>query len=132
MTGLDTNVLVRYLTQDEPSQAKRANRLVADAEVGREKLHIDVVVLCELVWVLRGAYGFEKSTVCAVLDKILDAALFSMDDRDIVREAAAAYRTGKGDLADYLLGSRNRTAGCRATVTFDRALKGSDLFVLLS
>jgi AbrB family looped-hinge helix DNA binding protein len=131
MIGLDTNVLVRYLTQDEPGQAKKANALIAAAEAKREKLHLDVVVLCELVWVLRGAYDLDKDTVCAALDKILAAAQFSIDDRDRVREALSQYRAEGADFADYLLGSRNRGAGCSATVTFDRALKGSALFHLL-
>ncbi len=131
MIGLDTNVLVRYLTQDAPGQAEKANALVAAAEAKREKLHLDVVVLCELVWVLRGAYDLDKDAVCGALEKILAAAQFSINDRDHVREALAQYRAGGGDFADYLLGSRNRSAGCNATVTFDRALKGSPLFRLL-
>jgi predicted nucleic-acid-binding protein len=131
MIGLDTNVLVRYLTQDDPSQAKKANALIADARAKREKLHLDVVVLCEVVWVLRGAYELDKGAVCGALDGILDAALFSMDDRDVVRDALAAYRAGRGDFADYLVGARNRRAGCNTTATFDRALRGSELFSLL-
>jgi predicted nucleic-acid-binding protein len=129
--GLDTNVLVRYLTQDEPGQAKKANALIAAAAAKREKLHLDVVVLCEVVWVLRGAYGFDKDTVCGALEKILAAAQFSIADRDRVREALALYRAEGGDFADYILGSRNRAAGCDVTATFDRALKGSALFHML-
>jgi predicted nucleic-acid-binding protein len=129
--GLDTNVLVRYLAQDDPGQAKKANALVAAAEAKREKLHLDVVVLCEVVWVLRGAYDFDKDTVCGVIEKILAAAQFSIDDRDRVREALARYRAEGGDFADYVLGLRNRAAGCSVTATFDRALKGSPLFRLL-
>ncbi len=131
MIGLDTNVLVRYLTQDDLSQAKKVNALIADARAKRQELHLDVVVVCEVVWVLRGAYDLDKETVCGALDKILDAALFSIDDRDLVRSALDAYRAGNGDFADHLLGSRNRRAGCSTTATFDRALKGSELFSLL-
>jgi predicted nucleic-acid-binding protein len=131
MRGLDTNVLVRYLTQDEPSQARKANALIADAIAKHERLHIDAVVLCELVWVLRGAYNFDKGTVAGALEKILDAGQFSIDDRDLAKEALAAYRADQGDFADYVLGLRNRGAGCRVTMTFDRALKRSELFSVL-
>jgi predicted nucleic-acid-binding protein len=131
MIGLDTNVLVRYLTQDEPRQAKKANALIDGAAAKHQRLHLDVVVLCEVVWVLRGAYDFDKETVCGALDKILEAGQFSIDDRDVVREALAAYRRGGGDFADHVLGSRNRRNGCKLTVTFDRALEGSSLFSLL-
>jgi predicted nucleic-acid-binding protein len=131
MTGLDTDVLVRYLTQDDLAQARKANSLI-DGAVGRgERLHLDVVVLCELVWVLRGAYGFGKPTITEAVGKILDAAWFSVEDRDLLRDALEAYRVGQGDFADYALGLRNRKGGCRATATFDRALKKSELFTVL-
>lgn len=128
MTGLDTNVLVRYLTQDDLAQARKANAVVDGAVGSGERLHLDVVVLCELVWVLRGAYEFGKQTVIEALAKILDAAQFSVEDRDLLREAVEAYRAGQGDFADYVLGLRNRKAGCGGTVTLDRSLKRNELF----
>ena len=57
MIGLDTNVLLRYLTQDDPKQAERANNLILSQCTLQEPGQISLVVLCELVWVLRGAYG---------------------------------------------------------------------------
>jgi predicted nucleic-acid-binding protein len=131
MIGLDTNVLVRYLTQDEPTQARKANALIDSAAGQGERLHVDVVVLCEVVWVLRGAYEFSKESVVDAISRILEAAQFSVEDRDLLRLALEAYRTGQGDLADYVLGQRNRRAGCDATMTFDRALRKSELFQLL-
>lgn len=131
MKGLDTNVLVRYLTQDDPVQARKASALIDEAIASQEKLHLDEVVLCELVWVLRGAYRLDKQTVVGVLDRILSAGQFSILDRDLVADAVNAFRDGGGDFADYLLGHRNRKAGCSVTVTFDRPLRPSDLFQLL-
>lgn len=131
MTGLDTNVLVRYLTQDDPVQARKANALIDGAIGRRERLHLDVVVLCEVVWVLRGAYEFNKETVAGAIENILDGGQFSIGDRDLLREALEAFRRGQGDFADYVLGLRNRRAGSAATATFDRALKKSELFRLL-
>lgn len=131
MTGLDTNVLVRYLTQDDPAQAKKANDLFAGAAVRGERFHVDVVVLCEIVWVLLGAYGFAREAVGETLEKMLDTALLSFDDKDTVRRAVAEFRHGKGDFADYLIGLRNRRAGCQVTLTFDRAVKNSAMFRVL-
>jgi predicted nucleic-acid-binding protein len=131
MIGLDTNVLVRYLTQDDPTQSKKANVLIAAAAATRRRLHLDVIVLCELVWVLRGAYKLDKATVVDALQRILESGQFSIEDRDASREALAAYRTGAGDFSDYLLGSRNQKAGCEHTVSFDRALKKSTLFSIV-
>ena len=131
MIGLDTNILVRYLTQDDAAQARKANRLI-DGAVGKdERLHLDVIVLCELVWVLRGAYDFSKETVGDAVAQILDATRFSVDDRDLLREALEAYRSGQGDFSDCVLGMRNRRAGCSATATFDRGLKKNESFTVL-
>lgn len=131
MKGLDTNVLVRYLTQDDPRQSKRANALIESALSGDDGLHIDTLVLCELVWVLRAAYHLERATVAATLLQLIDAAQLSMGERDLAREAANRYRAGPGDFADYIIGLRNRAAGCETTLTFDRAHAKDELFSLL-
>ncbi len=132
MTGLDTNVLVRYLTQDDPAQARRANAVVAEAVAKGEHCFLSGVVLCELVWVLRGAYGLEKHAVVTVLDRMLSTVQFEIEEKDLVRRALDDYRTGRGDFADYMIGQLNRDAGCAETVTFDRRLKGGRLFRVLS
>jgi predicted nucleic-acid-binding protein len=66
------------------------------------------------------------------LDRILATAQLEIDQKDVVREALEDYRTGGGDFADYVIGRRGREAGCERTATFDRRLKGSGLFRLLS
>jgi predicted nucleic-acid-binding protein len=131
MRGVDTNVLVRYLTQDDAAQARRASVMFERAIAAGERLHVDTVVLCELVWVLRTAYGHERATIAATLDKLLGAAQLSIDDRDRARDAARRYADGPGDFADYVLGLRNRAGGCDTTVTFDRAHRANDLFTVL-
>lgn len=131
MIGIDTNILVRFLTQDDAGQARRVDALIANAESADERLHVDAIVLCECVWVLGRAYGFDKATLADTLDRILSTALFSFDDRDSLRVALEEYRDGAGDFADYVIGQRNAVAGCRHTVTFDRALKASGGFVVL-
>jgi predicted nucleic-acid-binding protein len=129
--GIDTNVLVRYLTQDDAAQARRVDAFVSQATDAGTRLHVDEIVLCELVWVLRGAYRFSKPTVASVIDKIISTALFSFDDRDLLRGALDEYREGAGDFADYVIGRRNSRAGCEQTVTFDRLLSDSPSFSLL-
>ena len=131
MIGMDTNVLVRYLTQDDAAQSRRLDAFVAQAVDAETRLHVDDIVLCELVWVLRGAYRLSKPTVASALDKIMSTALFSFDDRDLLRGALEEYREGTGDFADYVIGRRNSRAGCERTVTFDRSLADSPSFSLL-
>jgi predicted nucleic-acid-binding protein len=128
--GLDTNILARYLTQDDPAQSRRANAVIAEASRRGDRCAINTIVLCELVWVLRHAYGVDRDAVVATLEKILDTAQFVIEDKDLVRRALADYRQGPGDFSDYLIGWRNRHAGCSETATFDRALSRSELFRL--
>ena len=131
MTGLDSNVLVRYLTQDEPEQARRANAAIVASTTGGARCHIGPVVLCELTWVLRGAYGESKAGILKTLDLILATKQFEIGDKDLVREALEAYRTGRADFADYLIGASHIQAGCDETVTFDRRLRGARGFRVL-
>jgi predicted nucleic-acid-binding protein len=131
MTGLDTNILVRYLTQDEPAQAKKAAAIIEEAATKGEKLLVHPVVLCELVWVLETAYDYGRSEVAATLDRILRTAQFEVPDKETVWSAWADYRSGKGDFADYLIGRANERCGAAKTVTFDQALKGHRQFHVL-
>lgn len=130
MTGLDTNVLVRFLTRDDAVQARRAEALIGELAARGEPARIDGIVLCELAWVLEGAYGLARGEIAAALDALLDAAAFAIEDRDLVRDATARYRAGRGGFSDHLIGLRNRRAGCAKTATFDRALRTSPDFVL--
>ena len=131
MKGLDTNVLVRYLTQDDPEQSKKANALIEETASKGDLTWINSVVLCELVRVLRGAYGHDKREIVSVLEKMLSVAQFLIEDKDIARKALEEYRDGDGDFADHLIGWRNRKSGCEKTFTFNRRLKKSEMFQVL-
>jgi predicted nucleic-acid-binding protein len=131
VTGLDTNVLVRFLTQDDPAQSRRASAVIAEAVAGGEPCSVDAIVLCELVWVLGDAYGFDKATIVDTLERLLDTAQLVVEQADVARRALADYAKGRGDFADYVIGWRNRGHGCSETVTFDRALRRSRLFRVL-
>lgn len=131
MTGLDTNVLVRYLTRDNAAQARKAAREI-DARADRgETFFIANVVLCELVWVLQGAYGYSRADLAAVIEELLRTQRFDFEDTDLLWRSLRDYRKGKGGFADHLIGHVGRKAGCDSTLTFDRALKGSPSFRVL-
>lgn len=128
MKGLDTNVLVRYITQDDKNQAQLAEQAIDDAIRDNEKLVIHPIVLCELVWVLESAYGFNKSEILPVLDGVLRTAQFHIIDKDICWDAYTDYTHNAGDFADYCIGRANAKAGATVTLTFDKALSTSALF----
>jgi predicted nucleic-acid-binding protein len=131
LIGLDTNVLVRLLVEDDPRQAGEARRLVADAVSRGELLRIDPVVLCEIAWVLRGAYRVPKRRIVEALEELVSAAELEIGEIDSVRDALGDFRSGRGDLADYVIARLNRAAGCEATATFDRVHRGDSLFRVL-
>ena len=131
MTGLDTNVLVRYLTQDDPAQALKATQVIEDAAEQGELLYITSIVLCEMVWVLDAAYGHSKQEIQAVLERILRTAQFRFDHKDQLWRALQDYREGRADFSDYLIGYLGAHNGCQETVTFDKALGNHAAFRLL-
>jgi predicted nucleic-acid-binding protein len=131
LKGLDTNVLVRYIVQDDKEQAKAASAFIRKVSMAGETCFINCIVLCELVWVLESAYDFPRKEIVDVCDKILRIKQFEIEDRDIVHSALHAYRKRKGDFADYLICMVNHAHGCDKTVTFDQSLKKQDGFIIL-
>ena len=127
MTGVDTNVLLRYIVRDEPTQAARAAR---ELERG-ERFLVGSIVLCEVVWVLETGYGFSRRDVAATLERILATAQFEIEAKDLALAALDDFRRSTADFSDCLLGRRNRAAGAAETVTFDRSLKGLEGLRLL-
>ena len=132
MRGLDTNVLVRYLAADDPAQFAAADRVVEECRKRQEPLFLPAPVLCELVWVLARTYKQTKAAIVPLLEHILDEQLFRIEHDAAVRRSLRAYRDGKASFADYLIGEISREAGCRDTVTFDGALRGTGGFTVLS
>lgn len=132
MKGLDTNVLVRYFTADDPKKAETVRTKIAEAENRGERLFVSGIVLCELAWVLRGRpYGYERREIVNVLEGLLDATVFEIQERNLVRKALSRYRDGVADFADHLLGLIHENAGCSETWTFDTGLKKTKGFALL-
>jgi predicted nucleic-acid-binding protein len=132
MRGLDTNVLVRYITSDDAEQTQRAKEIIERAEDDGERLHVNTIVLCELCWTLRGKqYEYDRPSIAAVIELILGTAVFEIQNRDVVQRAMVDYRLGKADFSDYLIGYQNRALGCEDTVTFDRKLRHHEGFSLI-
>jgi predicted nucleic-acid-binding protein len=131
MIGLDTNVLVRHLVQDDPSQSRKATQVITKQCTRDDPGFINRVVLCELVWVLESAYGFSKDTIVPVLEKLLRTSQLKIENVQAAWTAFRMYQKGKADFADCLLGAINRIGGCEWTVTFDQPASKLEGFQLL-
>jgi predicted nucleic-acid-binding protein len=117
--ALDTNVLVRFLVQDDPEQARVAGEIIGG--LSRERVgFVSREVVLELVWVLERAYGFGRAEVAAALDGILAAVELSVEAADDVGLALERYRTDGFGIADSLIASASARAGAEDLVTFDR------------
>lgn len=118
MIGIDTNVLVRYLVQDDPEQASGATRFITNECSSDEPGFINRIVLCELVWVLETAYGYARESVAIALEKTLRTAQFRIEDHQEAWASFRVYQEG-ADFADSLIAGVNRRWGCSRSVTFD-------------
>jgi len=120
--ALDTNVLVRYVVEDDPRQTTRAAAVVERVIAAGDSLYVSDVVLCELVWVLTVSYRVPRSTIVTTLRELLRAKHLAFDATDRLGRAVASFAAGKGDFADYVIREHAIAAGCDTVVTFDRAL----------
>ena len=118
MIGLDTNVLVRYIMQDEPSQSAKATTLVESLEVDRPGF-IGVVSIVELYWVLTSCYDLTNDQVRQALGLLLRTRQIVVDRAEQVLRALKVFETGKADFADCLIERTAAAAGCEQTMTFD-------------
>ena len=119
MIGLDTNVLVRYIAQDDPKQSPKATRLIESLTVDAPG-YVSVVSVVELVWVLTGCYTSTKIEICEVLETLLRTKEIVVANADTVWKAVRLFTEGKADFADCLIERFANEAGCGYTATFDR------------
>jgi predicted nucleic-acid-binding protein len=119
MIGLDTNVLVRYLTLDDPVQARAAVKLV-DSLTADEAGFLSLVVIAELAWVLETSYAFNKDSLVQVFEMLLRSRELIVEQKQTVAQALQLYASGKAGFVDYLIERVAHAAGCEYTFTFDQ------------
>jgi predicted nucleic-acid-binding protein len=118
--GLDTNILVRYLAQDDPVQSRKATDLIEHRLTEQNPGFISVVAMAEAAWVLERAYELSDAAVSAAIERMLQADVLVVENEQEVFTAMIALRDGRGSFADALIGALNEKASCSRTVTFDR------------
>ena len=122
MIALDTNVLVRYLVEDDVRQTALAAALIERAIADNESLYVSDIVVCETTWVLSAAYKVGRKEISAVLRNLFRARHLTLGAVEELIRALDSYESGKGDFADYLIREHSRTAECDSVATFDRVL----------
>jgi predicted nucleic-acid-binding protein len=131
MTGLDTNVLVRYFAQDDPIQSRKAVEIIERRLTEDEPGFVSVVTMVETVWVLSRVYGLRDHEIVRVVEGMLQSDTLVAQNEQEVFTAVAALRSGRGSFADALVSALGRWAGCTSTLTFDKKAGRMDGFALL-
>ncbi len=119
MIGLDTNVLVRYIMQDDVRQSPLADRLIESLTVEAPGF-ISLVTVIELVWVLSSAYGLTDTRIAEGLETLLRTREIRVDQAETVWKSLRDFQVTHADFADCLIAQTGRMAGCQTTMTFDR------------
>jgi predicted nucleic-acid-binding protein len=132
MKAVDTNVLVRFLVNDDPAQANAVRELFATAERQREAYWVPVLVVMEAIWVLESAYGVGRSELIATLNDLLLLPVLEFEHRGAVQRVLAGAGANAGDLPDLLIAETARQAGCEATLTFDKKAARAAGFELIA
>jgi predicted nucleic-acid-binding protein len=119
MLGLDTNVLVRLLIEDDPAQTRRARNLVDAAVAAAELVLVSLPVLLETEWVLRSRYEMRSESILGLFRAALETQELAFEDEAAVEEALFNWQEGMSGFSDCLIVAHNRQLGCRLTATFD-------------
>jgi len=118
--GLDTNVVVRYIMQDEPKQGAQATRLFASF-TPEQPGFVPLIAMVELTWVLSSCFGLPRHDIARALEGLLRAKEVVVENAALVARALRTYRGGSSDFADCIIERSAHAAGCRQTMTFDKA-----------
>ncbi|OLE58248.1 MAG: hypothetical protein AUG13_00040 [Chloroflexi bacterium 13_1_20CM_2_59_7] len=130
MIGLDTNVLVRYLTQDDPIQSLKATEIIERRLTEKNHGFVSIVAIVQTVWVLDRAYNLAAHEIAAAVEGMLQADVLVVENEQEVFTAMIALKEGQGSFADAIIAALGAKAGCSCTLTFDHKalrLSGFDL-----
>jgi len=120
MIGLDTNILVRYLVQDDPVQSARATEILERRLTEKNPGFVSVVAMVETVWVLDRAYLLTAREIATAIKRLLQVDVLAIENEQEVLTAMVALKQERGSFADALIAELGARVGCTRTLTFDR------------
>jgi predicted nucleic-acid-binding protein len=123
MIGLDTNLVLRLLLDDDVHQRRRIDALFAEKDAGPASFFVNDIVLAETVWTLSSAYGQPKSAIAKAVRALLAEPAYAFEDRAVVQQALDSFVSNRAGFADCLIVVKNTVAGNAFTATFDKALR---------
>jgi predicted nucleic-acid-binding protein len=131
LKALDTNVLIRFLVNDDPRQAKAVYRIFKQSESDAEVFFVPALVLLETVWVLESVYESTRQEIIESIDELLLMPILKFEAQSAVRKFINSARENKTDLSDLLIAHHAKYSGCANVMTFDKRAAKFELFELL-
>ncbi len=131
MIAIDTNILIRHLTQDDLEQAKIVEQIFDIYADSPNSIFINNIVMCELIWVLERGYKYKRAEIAEVIKQILSTEEFSFENRKLLWLALGQYNSNQLDFADALMGEVNKEFGRTKTITFDQTPRKAHNFTLV-
>lgn len=130
MIGIDTNVLVRYIAQDDAAQSARATRLLEKECSPATPGFVGLIVLLELVWVSESCYNASRTEIAGMVRRILSIRQLVVEEAETAWKALRLFESSKADFADCLVERVAIAAGCTAVMTFDKAAAKAGMTLL--
>lgn len=121
MIGLDTNVLVRYIAQDDARQSRLATHLIEETCNAATPGFVSLVVVVELVWVSESCYAATRADIADIIRRILGIRKLVVQEAEIIWKTLRRYEASRADFADCLVEQLALAAGCTDVMTFDKA-----------
>jgi predicted nucleic-acid-binding protein len=131
LIGLDTNVVIRYLVQDDAKQSALATVFIERTLSTDNPGLLTHIVLCEIAWVLEGSYGLSSARIADIMERLFSAKQIALEDAQLAWQALRTLRERAVDFSDALIGAIARKCGCEHTVTFDKQAAKLGSFKLL-
>jgi predicted nucleic-acid-binding protein len=128
MNALDTNVLIRFLVKDDPTQAEIIYRTLKEAEIGGEVFFVPLLVVLELIWVLDSVYRIPRQEIVDSLEVLLRMPVLRWEAHPVVQSLISSARDTRLVLADLLIAQSARHSGCERMLTFDQRACHFDFF----
>ena len=116
MIGLDSNILVRYLTQDDPIQSPKATEIIERRITEENPGFVSIVAMVEIVWVLERAYGLATQEIVRAIERVLQTGVLVVENEQEVFTAMIAAKEGRGSFADAVIAALGSKMGCSCTL----------------
>ena len=132
MIGVDTNILVRFLTRDDEKQANRVYLFFKNAEEEKKEIFISLLVVLELVWVLESVYEIKRIDILDSINMLIQMPIFKFENVTVIQNFILDAQESKFDLADLLIAQKAKISGCEKIFTFDKNASKNKFFELFN